>query len=223
MWTKEIFGMDLYHIVAAFLIYSMIGWLVESVYMSICNRKVTNRGFAKGPFCPIYGFGGVLGYLILNPLQGKYIELYIAGAVIATLFEFLVGKLMLALFGELWWDYNEKPFNYQGIVCLESTIAWGFYAVIIIMFLNGKIMGLIDRYSYEFGRKICAILFSVAILDFLCQLFRVLHWNVEKYCDTINEGEPTCPQDRQAADARRESRIYDKIKETYELFRARWD
>ena len=196
MWTKEIFGTDIYHIIASFMIYSMIGWLVESIYMSICNRKLTNRGFAKGPFCPIYGFGGVLGYLILHPLEGRYIELYIAGAVIATLFEFLVGKLMLALFGEVWWDYNEKPFNYKGLVCLESTIAWGFYAVIIIMYLNRKILGFIDRYSYENGVKICTILVIFASLDILCQLFRTLHWNIGKY--------------------------YDKIKKQYEMFRARW-
>ena len=169
MWTKEVFGTDIYHIIASFMIYSVIGWLVESIYMSICNKKITNRGFAKGPFCPIYGFGGVLGYLILHPLEGRYIQLYVAGAVIATLFEFIVGKLMLALFGELWWDYNEKPFNYKGIICLESTIAWGFYAVIIIMFLNGKIMGFIDRYSYDLGVKVCTILVFLASLDILFQ------------------------------------------------------
>ena len=196
MWVEEMFGMDIYHIIASFMIYSMLGWLVESIYMSICNRKITNRGFARGPFCPIYGFGGVLGYLILHPLQGKYIQLYIAGAIIATLFEFLVGKMMLAVFGEVWWDYNEKPFNYKGLVCLESTIAWGFYAVIIIMYLNRKILGFIDRYSYENGVKICTILVIFASLDILCQLFRTLHWNIGKY--------------------------YDKIKKQYEIFRARW-
>ena len=196
MWTKELFGTDFYHLIAAFIVYSMLGWLVESIYMSICNRKITNRGFARGPFCPIYGFGGVLGYLILHPLQGKYIQLYIAGAIIATLFEFLVGKMMLAVFGEVWWDYNEKPFNYKGLVCLESTIAWGFYAVIIIMYLNRKILGFIDRYSYENGVKICTILVIFASLDILCQLFRTLHWNIGKY--------------------------YDKIKKQYEMFRARW-
>ena len=52
MWTKEMFGTDVYHLVAAFIIYSMLGWLVESIYMSICNKKLTNRGFGKGPFCP---------------------------------------------------------------------------------------------------------------------------------------------------------------------------
>ena len=196
MWMKEMFGTDLYHIIAAFLIYSVLGWFVESIYMSICNHKITNRGFARGPFCPIYGFGGVLGYLILHPLEGRYIELDIAGALIATMFEFMVGKLMLALFGELWWDYNDKPFNYKGIICLESTIAWGFYAVIIIMFLNGKIMGFIDRYSYTLGTRVCTVLLLLAIIDFFSQLFHALNWNKRKY--------------------------YDMIKKTYETFRTRW-
>lgn len=196
MWTKELLGTDLYHIIAAFMIYSMLGWLVESIYMSICNRKVTNRGFGKGPFCPIYGFGGVLGYLILHPLEGRYIQLYIAGALIATAFEFLVGKLMLVLFGELWWDYNDKPLNYKGIVCLESTIAWGFYAVIIIMFLNAKVMNFIDRYSYELGVKVCMAVFAVAALDFAYHLLLALKINVGVY--------------------------QEKIKDKYQWFKARW-
>ena len=39
MWTTEIFGTDIYHLIAAFVVYSMLGWLVESIYMSFCNRK----------------------------------------------------------------------------------------------------------------------------------------------------------------------------------------
>ena len=145
MWTKEVLGTDVYHLVSAFIIYSMLGWLVESIYMSLCNRKLTNRGFAKSPFCPIYGFGAVIGYMLLCPLRTDLLRLYLTGAVMATIFEFLVGKLMLRLFGEVWWDYNDKPCNYKGIVCLESTVAWGFYAVIIIVFLHSKVMAFIDR------------------------------------------------------------------------------
>ena len=55
MWNRVIFGYDFYHVLLWFLAYSMLGWLVESIYMSICNRKLTNRGFARGPICPIYG------------------------------------------------------------------------------------------------------------------------------------------------------------------------
>ncbi len=87
MWSKEMFGTDLYHLTAAFIIYSMLGWLVESIYMSLCNRKLTNRGFGRGPFCPIYGFGGVIGYLLLHPLRGHLVQLYLVGALLATAFE----------------------------------------------------------------------------------------------------------------------------------------
>ena len=82
------------------------------------------------------------------------------------MFEYLVAKLMLRLFGEVWWDYHDKPCNYQGIVCLESTIAWGFYAVIIITFLFDKMMKLIDFYPIMWGTKTIVFVFIMALFDF---------------------------------------------------------
>lgn len=187
MWTKELLGTDVYHLVSAFIIYSMIGWLAESAYMSLCNRKLTNRGFAKSPFCPIYGFGAVIGYLVLHPLNGQLIKLYFVGAILATVFEFLVGKLMLRFFGEVWWDYNEKPCNYKGIVCLESTVAWGFYAVIIITFLHSRVLNFIDRWSFSLGSRICFVVLAVVTIDYIIQLMRAFHIDMkdqrEKWID----------------------------------------
>lgn len=180
MWTKEFFGMDVYHLISAFIIYSMLGWLVESIYMSICNRKLTNRGFAKSPFCPIYGFGAMAGYLLLHPLNGHFLKLYLIGALLATLFEFLTGKLMLKLFGEVWWDYRNKPCNYKGIVCLESTVAWGFYAVIIIAFLHSRVMDFIDEWSFSLGSRICVCVLAVVTVDYLVQLLRALHIDMKE-------------------------------------------
>ena len=87
MWTYELFGTDVYHLIGAFIIYSMLGWLLESIYMSFCNRKLTNRGFAKSPFCPIYGVGAVTGYLILVNFSENMVGVYFAGAILATIFE----------------------------------------------------------------------------------------------------------------------------------------
>jgi len=196
MWTRELFGTDVYHLVSAFIIYSMLGWLVESIYMSFCNKKLTNRGFAKGPFCPIYGFGGVLGYLLLHPLHKNLVALYLVGALLATAFEFLVGMLMIKALGELWWDYKEKPCNYKGIICLESTAAWGFYAVIIITFLHGKIINFIDRYDLSFGIVACRVILFLVAVDYCIQLYRVLHVQIK---------------------AQRE-----KLIDKYQMFKARW-
>lgn len=180
MWTKELLGTDIYHIVASFVMYSMLGWLVESIYMSICNHKITNRGFAKGPFCPIYGFGAVACYLILNPLKGHYVSLYIVGAVLATIFEFIVGKGMIKFLGELWWDYNDKPFNYKGIICLESTIAWGFYAIGVIHFVNSGIYWIIDRVNYRTGIRLITAALALVVIDYVIQLVKVLDIDVRE-------------------------------------------
>ncbi len=178
MWTKEIFGTDIYHLLAAFAIYSMMGWLLESIYMSFCNKKLTNRGFAKGPFCPIYGFGAVIGYLILNPFRGHGIAVYLLGALSATAFEFLVGIAMIRFLGSLWWDYNEKPFNYKGIICLESTVAWGFYALGVVYFVNGAVNNIIDRVSMKWGIYMLVVVLLVAMIDYCIQLLKVFDVDV---------------------------------------------
>lgn len=180
MWTKEVFGTDIYHLIAAFIVYSVIGWFLESVYMSFCNRKLTNRGFAKGPFCPIYGVGAVTCYLIMGPLKGQYLKIYILGAVLATIFEFLVGKAMIRIFGKLWWDYNEKPFNFQGIICLESTIAWGFYALGVVHFVHAFVYRIIDSFDYTMGIRLVWIILALVTVDYAVQLLKAFHVDVRE-------------------------------------------
>lgn len=185
MWTRELFGSDVYHLIAAFIIYSVLGWFVESAYMSFCNHRLTNRGFAKGPFCPIYGFGAVIGYLILNPLSGHYVALYLTGAFLATTFEYLVGIMMQKFLGEVWWDYTEKPMNYKGIICLESTIAWGFYAIIITMFLHERVLHLIDAMDMAYGRILCIVILAIVTVDYLIRLYLLFKTSIQEEKDRL--------------------------------------
>lgn len=196
MWMREIVGMDMLSLVQAFITYSMLGWLVESIYMSFCNKKLTNRGFAKGPFCPIYGFGAVLGYLILRPLAEHKVVLYIVGAIIATVFEFFVARLMEKTLGEVWWDYSEKPLNYKGVICAESTFAWGLYAVVIVCYLHDVIMTTVERIPTQIGATVSGVIIIYYALDFAYHLFVALGFNVRGY--------------------------FGKVRETYRSFRAKW-
>ena len=170
-----------------FIIYSMLGWLVESIYMSFCNRKITNRGFGKGPFCPIYGVGALVGYIMLSPLKGNYLGIYIVGAISATIFEFIVGKLMIKFLGSLWWDYNDKPFNYKGIICLESTIAWGFYALGIVYFLQNAVYALVDRIHKDQGIVIIRVVFFIVFVDYVIQFMKVFDIDLEEKKEKIEE------------------------------------
>ena len=169
----NIFGMDLYRLALCFVMYSVLGWFVESVYMSFCEHKLTNRGFGKGPFCPIYGFGALGAVILFTPLKGNVIAIYLMGCVVATAFEYLVGVAMIRFLGDLWWDYSNKPFNYKGILCLESTLAWGVYAVGIVYFIQGWFLSFINGLDYRLGCAILMIAFMVVSVDYIIQLRKV--------------------------------------------------
>lgn len=171
MWTREVLGTDVYHLIQWFMIYSILGWVVESIYMSFCLRRPTNRGFLKGPFCPIYGFGALGAYFMLRPFSGNYVLLYFMGAVLATAFEYLVARLMMKVFREVWWDYSDKPLNYQGVICLESSIAWGFYTVFLFLFLQKGVQRFVDSYPYHVGITLGRIVLILFVLDFVHSLY----------------------------------------------------
>lgn len=189
MWNMQIpmIDADVYQIVFCFVIYSMGGWLVESIYMSFCNKKLTNRGFGFLPFCPIYGFGATICYYMMLPFKGSWPAIYLIGAVAATIFEYLVGMLMQRMFGEIWWDYNEKPFNYKGVICLESTLAWGAYALIVVYFLHAKVLQLAQMPSRFWGIFFCRVVLMLYMVDFIYHLLEALGVNVAKYRNSVIE------------------------------------
>ena len=182
-WNKIIFGIDGYEVVMWFLTYSMMGWLVESIYMSFCNHKITNRGFAKGPFCPIYGFGALTVFFILRPYSDNSMLLFFLGSFLATTLEFLTALVMKHIFGEIWWDYHEKPFNYRGIICLESSIAWGFYTLFLFMFLQNIVAAFVAMIPVRAGRVIGNLILIGYIMDFSATIYRQKKENLQESMD----------------------------------------
>lgn len=172
MWNKVIFGRDLYHVIMWFLTYSILGWVVESIYMSICNRKLTNRGFSRGPCCPIYGVGALTVFFVLAPYSHNKVALFLMGAVLATTIEFITAKIMQRVFGEIWWDYRDKPFNYKGILCLESTIAWGFYTLILFGILQKMVERIVSVIPRKFGETLGLLIIVAYLLDFATIVYR---------------------------------------------------
>lgn len=182
-WNRIIFGIDGYEVVMWFLTYSMMGWLVESIYMSFCNHKITNRGFAKGPFCPIYGFGALTVFFVLRPYSDNSILLFFLGSFLATTLEFLTALVMKRIFGEIWWDYHEKPFNYRGIICLESSIAWGFYTLFLFMFLQNIVAAFVAMIPVRAGRVIGNLILIGYIMDFSATIYRQKKENLQESMD----------------------------------------
>ena len=74
---------------------------------------------------------------------------------------------MLKLFGEVWWNYDHLKFNYKGIICLQSTLAWGFVAVFIFGFLNKFVERFVFSIDYRIANVMAMILVFSYTADFM--------------------------------------------------------
>lgn len=152
-----------YYLMAYFLLYSFLGWVLEVAFHALCKGTIVNRGFLNGPVCPIYGIGMLSVIVLLSPLKHHLFLLFICGTVFATLIELIGGFVLYKLFHMRWWDYSNEPFNLDGYICARFSLAWGFcilFAVLIVhpvVELNVHIM---DRpLGYVFV-AICYVLFA---------------------------------------------------------------
>ncbi len=159
-------------LINAFFLYSFLGWVMECIVIRREKGRWENRGFAHLPFCIIYGFGAMLGFALLRPFSGNYVLLYLVGAVLATLFEYLTARLMLRLFGTFWWDYTNKPFNYKGILCLESTLGWGLIALLLFAFLHRLVFRAVLLIPDRVGLAAAFLLVCAYAVDFAVSAYQ---------------------------------------------------
>ncbi len=129
-------GQQLFEILTYFIIYSFLGWIMESVIRSVIEKKIINTGFLIGPLCPIYGIGAIIIIAFLNQFQYNLILLFIIATIVLTLWEYLVGVLLEKTFHTKYWDYSNQKFNFQGRVCLTNSIFWGILSLIFIKFIH---------------------------------------------------------------------------------------
>ncbi len=152
-------------IIAYFILYSFIGWAIESIYKSILQRKWVNTGFLNGPICPIYGIGALIMFLFLNKLHNNVFLVFIVGFVVLSIWEYIVGYFLEKIFKTKYWDYSQNKFNIKGRVCLFNSIAWGVLSVIFIQILHPYIASKIDLIPQNILIIIVAILSAIIVGD----------------------------------------------------------
>lgn len=131
-------GVFLNKYIIAFFLFSFLGWVWESVYCTIRDRKWANRGFLYGPICPIYGCGALLGYLLYELMIDGHLPnlewwmIFILGFIISMVLEYPTSWALEKLFKARWWDYSDFPMNINGRVSVPSSIAFGIGAILLI-------------------------------------------------------------------------------------------
>lgn len=148
-----------------FYLYCFFGWIFESTYVSLKQKRFVNRGFLRLPMLPLYGSGAVMMLWVSLPFQDSLILTYISGVIGATALEYVTGYVMEQLFKVRYWDYTKQPFNLHGYICLTSSIAWGFFSDLLIYVIHPPIDKLLHKLPALLMNPLAAVIAVLFIMD----------------------------------------------------------
>ncbi len=163
-----------------FLIYSFIGWILETFYGMLTLGKFVKRGFLFGPICPIYGFGAIIFILIFDEQKGHNLKKFFISMIVFSIFEFVASWILEMIFHLRWWDYSNAIFNIQGRICLSFSIVWGIAGVVFSNYLHPFIEKNVDKILQKISvsmQKITIYSLSfVLIVDFVLSSIRYINF-----------------------------------------------
>ena len=144
-------GISVWRILAYFIIYSVIGYVVETIYGIITKGVWESRqSFLYGPFCGIYGLGAVVMIVCLHKFPKKFNTLFIGGFIVGSVIEYVVSLVGEMVLGVKWWDYSGMPLNLNGRICVYFSVFWGFLGLYLIASLNPKVDRIINWIKSKF-------------------------------------------------------------------------
>ena len=163
--TLVIFGYDVKVYFLLFMIYAILGWIMEVTCKLVQYKRFINRGFLIGPYCPIYGYGALLITILLKRYTSDPIVLFVMAIVVCGTLEYLTSYFMEKIYKARWWDYSTKKFNINGRVCLETVIPFGILGLLIMYILNPFFIGKIEAIPPIILNVLSGILLIIYICD----------------------------------------------------------
>ena len=163
-----------------FIIFAVIGWLLETCYSFYSLGHFTKRGFLFGPLCPIYGFGALILIMFFSTYKKHNLKLFFYAAIVFSVFEYLVSYGMEALFSLKWWDYTAEFMNLNGRISIFYFFFWGFIVILVINFIypffKKKVNLILSKIPYKVQLVVVYTLAVVLVVDFVCSCVKYVLW-----------------------------------------------
>lgn len=166
-------NIEILDLVTYFILYSFLGWVLESICKTIWEKKFVNSGFLNGPFCPIYGAGAIIMLLFLSGSKNNIVLLFFAGFFVLSIWEYIVGWALEKIFHTRYWDYTQNRFNIQGRVCLLNSFYWGIMGVIFIHIVQPFVEVQIHSIEPNILLYVVILLSTYLIVDAITSIIKV--------------------------------------------------
>lgn len=158
----KILGYSVWRLLAYFIIYSIIGYIIETIF-GIMTKGVweSRQSFLYGPFCGIYGLGAVVMIMFLQYFNKNNNTLFIGGFIVGSIVEYVVSLIGEIIFNVKWWDYSNMPLNVNGRICVFFSLFWGFLAIYLMSYAHPKIDKLLNFIKSKLSIKASKVIITL--------------------------------------------------------------
>lgn len=165
MHEPILFGYPIHLLFLYFIIYSFLGWCMETIYCSINEHRLVPRGFLLGPICPIYGVGVLMMICWFAPFMDNPLLFYVIAMICMSAWEYFVGWLLEVTTHIKYWDYSMYKFNLKGRICLWVCLTWGILAYIILFWIHPAVSRAVFQIPLLVRHILSAALAVILIAD----------------------------------------------------------
>ena len=146
-------GCGFYKLFWLFLIGAVLGDLVETVFCRLTAGVWMSRSsLVWGPFSIVWGLAiAAATALLYKDREKPDRHLFFIGTVLGGAYEYVCSVFTELVFGTVFWDYSEIPFNLGGRINLLYCFFWGIAAVIWIKWMYPFFSGWIEKIPVLWG------------------------------------------------------------------------
>lgn len=158
-------GCSFYKLVILFFIGSFLGDVTETVFCRVrAGIWMSRSSVVWGPFSIVWGLAIMLATLALYNYRNRSDGfLFLFGTVLGGAYEYICSVFTELVFGTVFWDYSEIPFNLGGRINLLYCFFWGIAAVVWLKVLYPPLSRWIERIPKGKG-----IILTWCLIVFMC-------------------------------------------------------
>lgn len=162
-------GCSFYKLVCLFFLGAFLGDITETVFCLATTGKLMSRSsVVYGPFSIVWGLGCVLLTAILYQYRNRSDSyIFIFGTILGGAYEYICSVFTELVFGTVFWDYSNIPFNLGGRINLLYCFFWGIAAVIWLKCLYPLLSSLIEKIPKRAGIPITWLMILFMIFNMI--------------------------------------------------------
>lgn len=158
-------GCGFYKVVLLFFAGAFLGDITETIFCRITTGVWMSRSSVVwGPFSIVWGLAIASVTAMLYKYRNRSDRfLFLAGTFLGGAYEYFCSVFTEMVFGTVFWDYSDIPFNLGGRINLLYCFFWGIAAVVWFKCCYPFLSRMIEKLPVLFGK-----IFTWALLLFMC-------------------------------------------------------